>query len=292
MIIFFKRAVQDILRNRLLNIITVITIALSIIIIGSFAVFIINANDILHSWKRSARIMVYLNPDISIAEIPAIKQKIIGLYGVKSARFISKDEALSLLKKKMRRQTALLDNLRKNPLPDAFEIEVINSYADQKKIEVITKSLESFSFVEDLEYGRKWIGRFVDILRLFRLAGIAVGGLFFIAAVFIVANTIRLVLYSRREEVEIMRLVGATEWFIKIPFFIEGIIQGVLGGIIGLAVLYLSFLLISSNLSQGVLTGFISLRFFDLRVICLIILSSMFVGWLGCFLSFIHFKRI
>ena len=292
MIIFFKRAVQDILRNRLLNIITVITIALSIIIIGSFAVFIINANDILHSWKRSARIMVYLNPDISIAEIPAIKQKIIGLYGVKSARFISKDEALSLLKKKMQRQTALLDNLRKNPLPDAFEIEVINSYADQKKIEAITKSLESFSFVEDLEYGRKWIGRFVDILRLFRLAGIAVGGLFFIAAVFIVANTIRLVLYSRREEVEIMRLVGATEWFIKIPFFIEGIIQGVLGGIIGLAVLYLSFLLISSNLSQGVLTGFISLRFFDLRVICLITLSSMFVGWLGCFLSFIHFKRI
>ena len=292
MIIFFRRAVQDILRNRVLNLITIITIALSIIIIGSFAIFVINANDILDSWKRCARIMVYLRPSLSETEISGIKQKITGIYGVKSARFISKDEALSLLRKKMKHQAAVLDNLHKNPLPDAFEIEMMPSCADQKKIEFIVTVIESLPFVEDLEYGQRWIGQFADIMRLFRLAGFAVGGLFFIAAVFIVANTIRLVLYSRREEVEIMRLVGATERFIKIPFFIEGIIQGILGGITGVIMLYIAFVFISSNLSQGILTGFITLRFFHFKVICLIILCSMFVGWLGCVLSFIRFKRL
>ena len=292
MIIFFRRAVQDILRNKILNVITVITIALSIIIIGSFAIFIINTNDILDSWKQCARIMVYLRPDISKNEIPGIKQKIIGIYGVKSARFIAKDEALSLLRNKMKRQAAILDNLRKNPLPDAFEIEMTPSCTDKRKIESLVTRIESLPFVDDLEYGRKWIGQFADIMRLFRLAGFAVGGLFFIASVFIVANTMRLVLYSRREEVEIMRLVGATERFIKIPFFIEGIIQGVLGGITGVVVLYIVFIFISSNLSQGIFTGFLSLRFFHFKVLCSIILCSMFVGWLGCFLSFINFKKI
>ena len=292
MIIFFKRAVQDILRNKILNIITVITISLSIIIVGAFALFIINANHIMDSWKRCSRIMVYLSPDVSEIDIPAIKHKITEIYGVDSARFISKDEALSMLRKKMKQQASLLDNLRENPLPDAFEIKMTASYAEQKEIKSIVARIKSFPFVEELEYGQRWLGQFSDILHLFRLAGFAVGGLFLMAAIFIVANTIRLVLYSRNEEIEIMRLVGATENFIKIPFYVEGLMQGLLGGIAGLALLYISFMLISSNLSQYVLTGFVNLRFFSFGTSCLMILGSMFIGWIGCFLSFTQLKKI
>jgi len=292
MIIFLKRAVQDILRNKILNIITVITISLSVIIVGSFALFVINANNIMNSWKRCSRIMVYLSPDVSEVDIPAIKHKITGIYGVGHVRFIPKDEALSMLRKKMNRQASLLDNLRKNPLPDAFEIEMTASFAGQKKIKTIAAMIESFPFVEELEYGQRWLGQFSDILHLFRLAGFAVGGLFLMAAIFIVANTIRLVLYSRNEEIEIMRLVGATEKFIKIPFYIEGLMQGICGGITGIALLYISFIFISSNLSQYALTGFVSFRFFSFEISCLMILGSMLIGWIGCFLSFAQLKKI
>ena len=117
------------------------------------------------------------------------------------------------------------------------------------------------------------------------------GMLFFVAAIFIVANTIRLVLYSRREEVEIMRLVGATDRFIKAPFYIEGLIQGIMGGIIGLGVLFLMFIAISSNMEQDISSGMISIRFLSPVILLGLLTGSMFVGWLGCYLSLKQFLK-
>jgi cell division transport system permease protein len=117
------------------------------------------------------------------------------------------------------------------------------------------------------------------------LAGYALGALFLMATIFFVANTIRLVLYSRREEVEIMRLVGAADGFIKMPFYIEGLIQGALGGIIGLAALFVIFLLISANVQQDFSADLFHIRFLPPSIFVAVIFSSMFVGWLGCYLS-------
>lgn len=111
------------------------------------------------------------------------------------------------------------------------------------------------------------------------------------AVVFIVSNTIRLVLYSRRDEVAIMRLVGATDRFIKVPFYIEGIIQGALGGIIGLIALFVAFMFISYNVELDLSFGFSTIRFLPLKVFCGIILCSIFVGWIGCYLSLKQFLK-
>lgn len=292
MTLFFKQAIQDILKNRFLSGVTIITIALSILIVSAFALFFINANDAMNSWKKGIRIMAYLKPDISEARLLDIRHKIQSMYGVSDVRFISKDEALSILKEQMKRQSSFLANLKENPLPDAFEIRMTASSASGEKVETLAAQIESLPSVEEVEYGRRWIGRFTYIFNLFRLTGYAMSGLFFTAAVFIVANTIRLVLYSRREEVEIMRLVGAADRFIKTPFYIEGLIQGALGGIIGLAILFAAFMFISSNVGQSFSSGFFHIRFLSLEASCGIIMCGMFAGWLGCYLSIKQFLKI
>ena len=192
----------------------------------------------------------------------------------------------------MKRQSSILMNIEENPLPDAFEVRMIASSQRLEDVEILAKQLESIPWVDEVEYGQKWLGRFTNILNLFRLTGYAMGGIFFMAAVFIVANTIRLALYSRREEVEIMRLVGATDSFIKAPFYLEGLIQGALGGIIGLAALFVAFKLISSNIEQGFSSNFFTIRFLSPEIFSSILLGSIFVGWLGCYLSLKQFSKV
>lgn len=291
MIIYSKRAIKDILDHRFLSVTAIITIAVSVLIVGAVALFLMNANDIMNTWKKGIRVMVYLKPDIPEIKIGELERRIQGMDGVRDVQFISKNEALQRLKNQMKRQPSLLENLKENPLPDAFEIRLGESFQNRNRIEALAERLSSLVQVEDVEYGQIWLGRFMSIINLFRLTGYAMGGLFFLAAVFIVANTIRLVLYSRREEVEIMRLVGATDGFIKAPFYIEGLIQGALGGMIGLAVLFVIFLLVSLNVEQGLTAGLFTIRFLSPGASGGILVCSMFVGWLGCYLSLKQFLR-
>ncbi|MBW2603101.1 MAG: ABC transporter permease [Deltaproteobacteria bacterium] len=291
MIIYYKRAIKDIFDHRFLNTVTIVTIATAILIASAFALFFVNANAIVNSWKKGIRIMVYLEANSSEKKVADIKSKIEGMKGIKNVRFISKKEALERLKDQMKRQSSLLEDLKENPLPDAFEVRLTDDFQNQDKVETLADRLEALSPVNEVEYGQVWLGRFTNILNLFRLTGYAMGVLFFVATVLIVANTIRLVLYSRREEVEIMRLVGATDGFIKAPFYIEGLIQGALGGIIGLAALFVLFLFISSNVDKGLTSSLFAIRFLSWKAFFGILICSVFVGWMGCFLSLKQFLK-
>jgi cell division transport system permease protein len=288
---FFKRAIDDIFKNRFLNIVTIITISLSILIISAFILFFINTSEIINSWKKGLRIMAYLLPGTDNADLADLKLAIQSLDNVDKLRFIPKQEALNQLKAQMKYQSSLFENLTENPLPDSFEIRMTASTESWQKIESLAAQIESLSQIEEVEYGQRWLGRFANLITLFRLAGYAMGALFFMAAIFIVANTIRLVIYARREEVEIMRLVGATDNFIKLPFYIVGLIQGALGAIIGQGLLFISFILISSNVEQGFFPGLFRFQFLSPLILSEILLGSMLVGWLGCYISLKQFLK-
>lgn len=292
MILYYERAIKDILENRFLNIVSIITIALSVFIVSVFGLLFLNVSDMMNAWEKGVRIMAYLTPDITKESLLEIEKKINGMYGVAEARFISKTEALALLKDQLKRQSSLLSDLKENPLPDAFEIRMRATSKSSETIEELAIRLESIPVVDEVEYGQQWLGRFSNLFNFFRIAGYAIGCLFFMATVFIIANTIRLVLYLRREEIEIMRLVGATDNFIKIPFYIQGLIQGALGGIIGLVALSIAFVLISSNIDHGFSPSFFHIRFFSVKVCFSILLCSMFIGWIGCYLSLKQFLKV
>ena len=229
--------------------------------------------------------MAYLNRDIEKIQIPELKNQILAFPEIASVKFISSEKALNQLKKQMKRQASLFGNLKENPLPDVLEIRMKASNRDWEKVEILAAQIEVLPKIEGVEYGQKWLGRAIGIFNLFKFAGMVMCFVFFMASVFIVANTIRLLFYSRHEEVEIMRLVGATDGFIKGPFYIEGMIQGIFGGITGIAALFVIYIVITSNVEAGVYSGFFTLRFIPFKISAGIVFCSMIAGWLGCYLS-------
>ena len=209
---------------------TVITIALSVLIVSSFALFFNNANELLDTWKKGIRALVYLDPDTTDANRLDLKYNIQKLEGVSEARFISRKEALAQMKVQMGRQSSLLEGLEPNPLPDAFEVRLKPESQTMAEIEKLSRAIEALPHIDKVEYGQQWIGKFTSIINVFKFVGYAMGSLFLVATLFIVANTVRLVLYSRQEEIAIMRLVGATDRFIKTPFYHPGHGPGRPGG--------------------------------------------------------------
>ena len=290
--LFLQRALKDILDNRFLTVITVVTIALSILIASAFALFFLNAGDVLNVWQNGIRMVVYLKPGTSEAGRLDTKFRLQGIAGVQEAEFVSKSDALARLKKQMANQSALLEGLKENPLPDSFEITLQSNARNSDELQFLAERIRSLSTVDDVEYGQQWIQRFSNLINLFSLAGYAIGVLFFMATVFIVANTIRLVLYSRRDEIEVMRLVGATDRFIKIPFYLEGMIQGGIGTILGLLALYAGYAALTAHFEQNIASAFLTVRFFPLEWSLLIIIGGILVGWIGCLVSLKQFMKI
>ena len=250
-----------------------------------------NTGDVLTAWKRGARIMAYLKPDAAAGAVLSLKRAIESIDGVATARFIPREQALTQLKAQMRRQASLFEHLSENPLPDAFEIRLLPTAEGWERIERIAAAIGAFADVDDVEYGQQWVATFRGIVDLLRLASVVTAGLFLLATVAIVANTIRLVIYSRQQEVDIMRLVGASEGFIKTPFYIEGLIQGLAGAAIGLGMLFGVFSLLAAGAEQSAVAGLFEIRFLSVDMIAAIVAASMIVGWLGCHVSLMQSLR-
>jgi cell division transport system permease protein len=289
--LFFKKALQDLLSNRFLNSVTIVTIGLSILIVSSFALFFINTNALLDFWRKGIRVLVYLEPQATEANRLDLRYQIQQLENVQEIHFISKETALKRLKDQMRNHSSLLENLKENPLPDAFEIRIIDASRDLKKVAALAEKITSLPQVEEVEYGQLWIAKFSHIINIFKFIGYAMGGLFLFATLFIIANTIRLVLYSRKEEIEIMRLVGSNDRFIKAPFYIEGLILSALGGVVGLGALFAAYQYVLSKFHSSFSLGLLEIKFLSIEQFFLFIGGSMLVGWIGCYLSLKQFLK-
>ena len=286
---FWRKAFHDFRDNPLLCMVTLLIIALSVLIVSAMLLFFSNVGDMLSYWRSGLKIMIYLESGSDDATRLAIKYKVQKLPGVIDARFISKDEGYNWLLEQMKGSGSLLADLKENPLPDAFEIQLTASSRTAGDIERLAGQLKRLKGVADVEYGQQWLGRFSQLMDLFRLAGYVMGTVFILAATFIVANTIRLVLYARKEEIDIMRLVGAEDGFIRMPFYLQGVMMGVTGGSLGLLFLYSLYRFITNNLGPGMGAEIGTMSFLSLPVVVALIFGSTAIGWLGCFLSLKQF---
>jgi cell division transport system permease protein len=280
-----KKTLTDIRSNRFLNLITIMTISLSILVVSIFMLFFENTSRILESRNHGGRAMVYFNAQFSPNMLAGVKDQLTALGSVDKMTFISKDAALARLEKEMGGKTRFLSTLKDNPLPHAMEISLA-SFSSFDQVRDLARRIEALDTVASVEYGQGWLGRFLKLFNLFKMTGYAMCSLFLLIALFITANTVRLAFYARRTEVEIMRLVGATEGFIKTPFYMEGILQGFLGGCLGVLILLIGYYTLLSGISQNLgAYVYLDIRFLSFPAIGIILFSSTFLGWFGCFLS-------
>jgi cell division transport system permease protein len=160
---------------------------------------------------------------------------------VRDVTYLSKKEALTDFRRKIRGQESLLEGLKTNPLPASFQLRIREQYQTADALGHLAASLKRIEGVEDVLYGQEWVERLTSLIEVMKILGIVIGGVLAVASLFIVANTIRMAVYARAQEIEIMRLVGATRAYIQIPLILEGALQGGLGAALALGLLYALF---------------------------------------------------
>jgi cell division transport system permease protein len=240
----FKNAFSGIFSNRLIHAISVGTIAISLLFLGAFALFLVNVNNWVTEWGKSLSLSVYLEDGVDPATRKKIEGVLAALPGVHMKGFVSKEKALADLKATLGSQAGLLDGLSQNPLPASFEVifKDVSRRFDPKRIK---GELEKIKGVSEVQYSEQIQERFEAVFYVLQVAGLIIGSLLCMAVLFIITNTIRLTIYSRREEIEIYKLVGASDWFVKLPYLIEGALEGLVGGILALVILFLIHFLLS-----------------------------------------------
>jgi cell division transport system permease protein len=265
---------------------------ISLLIFGTFLLLFVNLNAWIQGWGHSMSMSVYLNDDISVAQKERIATFIGNLAEAKIERFITKDAALRELRGALGSQAGVLEGLSNNPLPASFEVAFADMEGRGTDLKGIKQALQDMDGVVEVHYSEEWLHRFEGLMDIIKLVGFVIGGLLCLGILFIVTNTIKLTIYSRREEIEILKLVGATDWFVKTPYLFEGMIQGVLGGIFALVILYLGYFLISAK--KMYFLGFAGLDFVFIPYpyTVLIILISASLGLLGCFIAVGRFSDI
>ncbi|MBI9077388.1 MAG: ABC transporter permease [Desulfatibacillum sp.] len=290
-IFYLRQALDDLWDNKVLHGLAVSTISLIFLLAGAFALVFLNVSQLMTVQQDNVRMMVYLKGGLTAPDFGLIQQAIEKTNRVRSASFVSKAQALERLRESMDHQAGLLEGLSQNPLPDAFEVVVSPGSGGWEGVKMTAAKIEGISGVDEANYGQAWLEKFSMVASLARMAAMALGSLLLVAALSITANTIRLVLYNRRDEIRIMELVGATNGFIRASFYIQGMIQGFLGGIVALAILAVVFFILVAGLPTQELLGRFQFHFIPMGYCLLGLVLSVAVGAAGCHLSFAQFHK-
>lgn len=277
------------------NFLSSLTVAFSLAIFAFFFIVFTNLNIVVESWGDRTHIVVYIkdsaiNKNVS-ENVAKMKNSLLQVQGVKSVDYISKDKALSDLKKELKDYQDVIEGIGANPLPASFDIKLIDRYQTGEGLGVVVDRLSGFDWVGDIQFGEEWVEKFSSFLAFAKLGTFVIAMFLASATLFIISNTIRLTVFARRDEIEVMRLVGASDMFIKIPFFIEGLLQGLSGGIIALAMLYVGRFLVSLKTPEYFL--FIIENSFSVIDLALALcVSGIVLGAVGSLMSLRKFIKV
>ena len=287
---FIQEVFRSLRRNNWMSFASIGTVAVSLFVLGVFLLLVLNMNRMASALESQVQISVYLEDGLTADDRKDIASDIEALQGIESIRYISKDEAKQRLEERLGDQKYLLDALGdKNPLPDSFEVVV----KSPDLVETAAKAIDRMDGVQEAKYGQDVIEHLFAITRLIRIFGLVLMVLLAGATLFIISNTIRLTVFARRKEIAIMKYVGATDWFIRWPFLLEGMVLGFVGGVIAAVALRSFYAAMAAKITD-------TLTFFPLMpqypsmnyITVALLLTGMAIGALGSALSLKRFLKV
>ena len=226
---FVKETYKSIRRNGFMSFASISTVAVSLLVLGMFLMIFLNTNNLAQYLESQVQVSVYMQDSATEKELASVKEKLAKMPGVVKVTQVSKTQALERFKKRLGDQEQLLHSLGKeNPFPNSFEIQVDNP----ERIKVLTPQIGQLPKVETAKFGQEVVEHLFQLTKILRFGGILLVVFLAMATLFIISNTIRLTVFARREEVIIMKYVGATDWFIRWPFLLEGMTLGFFGAVL------------------------------------------------------------
>ncbi|MDO7787938.1 permease-like cell division protein FtsX [Desulforamulus aquiferis] len=236
---FFRETFTSLVRNSWLSISSIGIVTVSLIILGCSLLLVVNADKLAQSVESSVEITAFLDENVGKVDRDEIEAKVKKLPDIEIVQFVSKEEALEDMKDNLGDRADILETLEKsNPLPDAFRIKTTRA----EVVPQIAKQLEEMKGIEQVRYGQGVVEKLLSVTEWIRIASAASLLLLTLAAVFLIATTIRMSVFARRREIGIMKILGATNWFVRFPFMLEGIVLGLTGGLLAVLVVDIGYI--------------------------------------------------
>ncbi len=273
-------------------ILSVTAVGFTLLLFATYVLVVSNLQAMGKGMGDHLQVIVYLGKDFPERDLPALGRRLGAMEEVDAAVYCSPEEALASLKETLGGASGVLESLSENPLPASFDLRLKAPYRDLAAIRDLAARLEKEPGVEQVEYGGGWIERFFGFVRVLRWLGGFLGVMLLVATVIVISSTLSLGFYARKEEIEILRLVGASESYVKLPFFFEAMLQGTGGGAMALAMLWVSYHLLQMKVAGAwsLFAGWVRFEFLSPGAVIGILLLGALVGGLSCMVSFSRFS--
>lgn len=287
---FVSEASKSFWRNRFMSIASIATVALSLFILGIFMTLVANLDYFAKNLESQVEITVYLKDNLTTDQVMSVGKRLKALPDVKEITFTNKDQAMDILKERMKDQPGILEALGgKNPLPSSYTLTLNNP----ELVKATALEVGTYDEVESSHYGQEIVEQLFQITTIIRWGGIALIIFLALAMLFIISNTIRLTVFARRKEIGIMKYVGATNWFIRWPFLLEGLFLGFIGGIIADIFLFqfYEFVTVAIHRSLAFLP-MVSLYPFIYELSGILLVIAMVIGAIGSTISLKRYMKV
>lgn len=286
---FVSEAATSLWRSRLVNSVSIGTIAVSLFVLGAFLTVASGLGAMVTRWTEKVQVIVYLEDGTEDRVRASLENRLREDPAVGSVDHVSREQALARFREMFRDLSALPEDLGENPFPASLEVTLKADHQSPVEVQRMAKAFTGVPGVREIQYDLLWIERLATGVRLVRGVGAFLGGILVLAGIFTISNVIRLTIYAREDELDIMRLVGATRAYVKGPFVAEGVIQGGLGGLVAAALLWVALAWLSRGLASSDLLARTAFSV-PPGVALLLVVGGMAVGLTGSLLSLARLK--
>lgn len=287
-----KDAFKSIIRNKTLSIASIATVTATLFILGVITMTVANVNKVVDCLGSMVEVKIYLDDDINDTSKNSIENKVKTIDGVTSIVFESKEEALENVRGQLNDDTGELSAgfEEKNPFPASFTVKV----KEPEIVDNVVSSIEGMNGIERIKDARSTIEKISRITNSLKVAAIVAFVIFILISLFLIGNTIKITVFTRKREIGIMKYVGATDWFIRWPFIIEGVILGIIGAVFAVILLNVGYVLFYNGFSAEAIFGFelVGVSYIWKYVIWEFILCGVFIGSIGSIISMRKFLKV